>query len=697
MKWGVKLFLVGIAMSLVLCNFVIGLDPPETKKEITIVFSNPVLIDQGNFLSLEIQESSSYLMEPGQPLLPVYTVSLNFTFPTQIDDIKLYHLEKKEMIVDKKIVPAPAPIALGYEKKEPSIVLKTSIYESTQSYPNTWYTYTLGGGICDGKRATILSIHITPIKYFPSQDKICYINEITLSISYSVQPPSVSNNNVGPQFVIITPLYYSIEFLKLVEHKNSLGLSTSIVTLEDIFDGTYFPVEGRDDQEKIKYFIKNAIEQWGTSYILLGGGYRDIPVRQSYVPTFLPPEEHFPSDLYYADIYDFTGKFSSWDSNNNDIFGEFHYQNRSDETDLYPDVYLGRLACDSINQVTVVVDKIIDYEDHSYGKLWFKNIVVCAGDTFPDDSEKINEGEFATNQILNSMSDFNPTKLWVSLNTLDTRNIRTAISYGAGFVDFSGHGSESSWKTYFHGDLTKEVNFGITDISLLTNREKLPIITLSACLCGKFDEGNCLAWHLVKEPNGGGIASLASTGIAYGIEGHSQIERWTGWIETHFYEYYRDTQTNYNLGKIWERTIREYLNRFKTSDADYKTVEEWILFGDPSLTVGGYQNLNGVSVHIDKPTGGYLYRNDDEVTPTLFGKTIIWGGITVKVSASSTIKGVEFYIDDMHKFTDTSPPYEWCWHERAFFLYKLRIVGYTDDGDIKEDSLDVRIFNLKGC
>ena len=83
-----------------------------------------------------------------------------------------------------------------------------------------------------------------------------------------------------------------------------------------------------------------------------------------------------------------------------------------------------------------------------------------------------------------------------------------------------------------------------------------------------------------------------------------------------------------------------------------------------------------------------------EILPTLFGNTLIFGDITVKVSTSELLEKVEFYVDDDLKYTDTTTPFEWTWEEQALFLYKLRIVGYTVEGDILIDSMDVRIFNL---
>ena len=87
----------------------------------------------------------------------------------------------------------------------------------------------------------------------------------------------------------------------------------------------------------------------------------NFPVRYSHV---VPPDEqeypeqYFISDLYYADIFDSEGNFSSWDSNFDDIFAVWNATVK-DEMDSYPDVYLGRLPCRNIPEVRAMVKKII--------------------------------------------------------------------------------------------------------------------------------------------------------------------------------------------------------------------------------------------------------------------------------------------------------------------------------------------------
>jgi hypothetical protein len=46
------------------------------------------------------------------------------------------------------------------------------------------------------------------------------------------------------------------------------------------------------------------------------------------------------------------------------------------------------------------------------------------------------------------------------------------------------------------------------------------------------------------------------------------------------------------LGDIHCETLSKYINHFSANEnlLDRKTVEEWVLLGDPSLYIGGYPN-----------------------------------------------------------------------------------------------------------
>ena len=83
----------------------------------------------------------------------------------------------------------------------------------------------------------------------------------------------------------------------------------------------------KETRVKAIRFIKEAKEMLGISYVLFIGDTTLIPMRKSAVTVITTAIiwNEILTDLYYADIYTSAGGFSSWDTNNDDIFGECYY------------------------------------------------------------------------------------------------------------------------------------------------------------------------------------------------------------------------------------------------------------------------------------------------------------------------------------------------------------------------------------
>ncbi|MCD6480866.1 MAG: peptidase C25, partial [Thermoplasmata archaeon] len=179
------------------------------------------------------------------------------------------------------------------------------------------------------------------------------------------------------------------------------GIPTILKTTDEI----YAAYDGRDEPEKIKYAIKDAIEEYGIKYVLLVGGLKSkiyakpkdnvnagvkgwyVPVRYSNCRYWEGDDPGFITDLYYADIYKYEDGnvvFDDWDSNGNGIFAEFT-QSSQDALDLYPDVYVGRLACRNVKEVEDMVNKIMEYENAEKG--WFYRMIGITGDGFLDQED----------------------------------------------------------------------------------------------------------------------------------------------------------------------------------------------------------------------------------------------------------------------------------------------------------------------
>ena len=112
----------------------------------------------------------------------------------------------------------------------------------------------------------IISLLIMPISV--AQMKI-------INIKYNETNESPSGNSIC-DLLIITPSYFVKALEPLKKHKNKVGVRTDIVTLDYIYKEIWY---GRDNPEKIKYFIFNAYKDAGIKYVLLVGNFRKMPIR----------------------------------------------------------------------------------------------------------------------------------------------------------------------------------------------------------------------------------------------------------------------------------------------------------------------------------------------------------------------------------------------------------------------------------
>jgi hypothetical protein len=563
------------------------------------VFSEPIFIyhEDEDIISISLKNANSFVLKPGLPVIPSVVKTYVFPFGTKIKSVTCTPIRIEKIKLTKKVEVAPQPVMAAKIAKN-----KISVFNELRNdtvFPLKWFEYNVGCGIDGLERRIFLSLRFHPIKYLSRDNIVEYTEAMSVNIEY--QLPRKSYFIKDYDFLIVCPSEFSDELQPLVEHKNNvMNVKTMLANLEDI------PSVGRDKAEDLKYYIKDAIENFGIKFVLLVGDANRIPVRYVYVNDDV--ETCFVSDLYFADIYDENGNFSSWDTNDNNFFGEFNHNGNTDDLDLYPDVYIGRLSCVNEKEVTSVVDKIISYEvERAYTKDWFNRIILCGGDTAPGDENGVDEGEYANQAILKVMDGFEDVKIWASNKKLYyASNIDNAFNEGAGFVDFSGHGNPTVWATHPHNNedlwIPTPGGYRRDDVSRLSNGEKLPIVVISACSCSKFDEEeNCFGWSFISNENGGGIATLGNTGLGWIYTGKYVTYGLVGLMELNSFRAYSLDEAK-SFGELWGNALQRYINsKGRNADAyDHKTIMEWQPLGDPTLTIASPSHKPNKP---DKPDG----------------------------------------------------------------------------------------------
>jgi hypothetical protein len=448
-----------------------------------------------------------------------------------------------------------------------------------------------------------------------------YVSASSSSLMSTAKDPQPAGGGVY-SLLIITPSIFKNELQPLVKHKNAHGLSTKLVTLPEVYHQMYW--YGRDNAEKIKYFIKTAMEVWGIEYVLLVGGRSSqflptwyCPVR--YVSMVDDWDDGYLSDLYFADIYDTDGNFSSWDSDGDGVYGEWYGNENAQDVgmDLTPDVAVGRLPCRNQQEVRTMVKKIITYETTTFQKPWFSTMLVIAGDTY---SQLTNpnwtgfEGEYYGDKAIENMTGFTPTRLYTSDQTFtDKQDVIRAFRKGWGFVYFVGHGSPKQWGNNKPNGTGFVQGPNSNDMWKFRNKDKLPVCVVSGCHNSQFDVclrrifNNVTRWkqeyvpecwseRMIREPTGGSICCIGCTALGFTKEDKSSFKGGINELEGAFFHAYGQDRITV-LGDTWAAAVTWYAQMYPVewnssgwgdSWIDAKVIQSWALFGDPSLQIGGY-------------------------------------------------------------------------------------------------------------
>ena len=157
----------------------------EKFEEESIVISEPVIEDAGQYVKVNIEEATTSILEPGKPMLPVVTQVFTFPFGTKISNVDVSFSEVNELVLPKKVQPAPEPVQMNTELEMVSEPIRNLIvYESKELYPPSEYSYITASGLENNKHIVYLVVKWYPVRYSPTQNMIYYSKNANIKITY---------------------------------------------------------------------------------------------------------------------------------------------------------------------------------------------------------------------------------------------------------------------------------------------------------------------------------------------------------------------------------------------------------------------------------------------------------------------------------------------------------------------------------
>jgi hypothetical protein len=449
----------------------------------------------------------------------------------------------------------------------------TIVWDITDIYNINRITTNLNGTLLNFKSKT------DSLKEFVAFNK----NGNFLSPVIDDQILEVENQNLHStephEFIIVTHPDFLNEAEELAEfHRTNDNMSVFVTTPDKIYNEFS---SGKPDVSAIRDFVKMIYDKSGNGkdslrYLLLFGdgsynNHTSSAGNPNFILTYQSSNSLSFSDSYVTD--DFFGLLDDDEGGSDDYMKEY-----------YLDIGVGRLTVKTPEEASGVVNKIKSYNTNKNMSDW-RNVLCFVGDDGEHNNgttHMVQANELADN-IMKKYPEYAVKKLLLDAYKQVTTStgprypdVHRAIidNFNSGMLifNYSGHGGELG--------ITKEQVLQKTDIIGLKNKDALPLFITATCEFSRFDdisdeEGTIIEKTSAGEeallnPEGGGIALLSTTRLAYSVQNFN--------LNKNFYKYAFERNWNnkkYRLGDL----MRFTKNELKSDDNKLN----FTLLGDPAL------------------------------------------------------------------------------------------------------------------
>ncbi|MEE8597497.1 MAG: C25 family cysteine peptidase, partial [bacterium] len=374
------------------------------------------------------------------------------------------------------------------------------------------------------------------------------------------------------EYVVVSESPIDTVFQRLVDWKTKKGVPGTVVLMSWI-NSNY---SGYDLAEKLRNFIIDARDNWGTIYVLLGGsgdynssGQNIVPTRKGwYTNAGGPDNDYLPADLYYSDLD------GDWDFDGDHTYGEL-----ADSVDMYADVYVGRASVYNVAMAQNFVYKVFTYEKNPPTD-YIERLMLPTAILWSSYEERPMQDSIARM----APSGWRIAKMYERNGTLSRQGMIDTMNVGYNLGHWEGHGNENG--IYMGGPYLTS-----SDADGLVNGDRVGIANSIACMCGGWDlmssGGDCFAEHLVNRVGGGLAVAMMNARYGWGAYVGGYVPGPSERIDTTFYAKLF-TEQMHVLGQI-HHAAKDAWVYYADSGYQYDMtrwcIYELNLFGDPEMPI----------------------------------------------------------------------------------------------------------------
>ena len=428
---------------------------------------------------------------------------------------------------------------------------------------------------------TGIVVKIRPIQYNPQAGKIRIIKSISFDVPITEVPltdifvyemldaegvidaPVLSEythlpfneNYLGKLLIVISVESYREELNEFEAHKQSKGYETEVVSINQIKD---LMGASQVTSEVLRNYLRGRYLDdyvlYRPRYLLLVGNYDVIPYSL---------DDYEKGNWFYSDLY----------------YGCLNKTIIRNETDYFPEMFVGRWPVSTISQLQVAINKTITFENTIGNFPTLYNIMMLSGiekNIGQNDNAEV-ERYSTIVEIQNMLKSF----LYQNVDVFDGRNFRNKQDSIQNIL--KGKMKNDLWMFVYvgHGDsylLYKPINLFMSLLNGFTY-SKIPPIALSfSCLTNQITEGNtCYGRTWLLNESSGGVLHYGATGPSF-RDLNLQLSK------------YIFSYLNSNRKKSVSMPLFIGASKLFHSNKRFRDkchIEKYCIYGDPSLLMFG--------------------------------------------------------------------------------------------------------------
>jgi len=188
-------------------------------------------------------------------------------------------------------------------------------------------------------------------------------------------------------------------------------------------------------------------------------------------------------------------------------------------SDYLPEMYFGRFSATTPAEVTNQVNKTLMYEKYAMpDDSYLQEVVMIAGvDSYWSNTHANGAINYSTGNYFNTTHGIDSHTYLYPASGSSASAIVQNVSNGVGYVNYTAHGSETSWA---------DPSFTINNINSLQNTNKFPVVVGNCCLTSAFNTGTCFAEAWLRAENKGAVVYVGGTNSTYWDEDYWWAVGW---------------------------------------------------------------------------------------------------------------------------------------------------------------------------